>query len=232
MLSSSSPEDVLNFWFGEGVFGTDKMKDPSSTSAKMPLWFGMNSDYTPASSSLRSSLDSSCKTFSPLIRHFGKSLPPPSPVWETPLGLYARMILCDQMSRNAFRNTPEAFLYDVEGITCARAIVEVGAHLLPENESLSYFMFLMTPGQHSEDVKDHDMNLALIQHCKKVFGEGNDMVKRLEGYVVEHEQLCRRFGRYPWRNEALGRENTKEEEEWLADYDNLPSFAKSQMKER
>lgn len=121
------------------------------------------------------------------------------------------MILCDQMSRNAFRNTPEAFLYDVEGITCARAIVEVGAHLLPENESLSYFMFLMTPGQHSEDVKDHDMNLALIQHCKKVFGEGNDMVKRLEGYVVEHEQLCRRFGRYPWRNEALGRENTKEE---------------------
>ena len=37
MLSSSNPEDVLNFWFGEGVFGTDKMKDPSSTSAKVSI---------------------------------------------------------------------------------------------------------------------------------------------------------------------------------------------------
>jgi uncharacterized protein (DUF924 family) len=38
------------------------------------------------------------------------------------------------------------------------------------------------------------------------------MVKTLEKYAVEHADLCRRFGRYPLRNEALGRESTKEEE--------------------
>ena len=42
--------------------------------------------------------------------------------------------------------------------------------------------------------------------------------------------LQKRFGRYPHRNKLLGRTNTEEEEEYLKDYDNLPVWAKSQMK--
>jgi len=38
-----------------------------------------------------------------------------------------------------------------------------------------------------------------------------------------------RFGRYPHRNALLGRKNTPEEEAWLADVDNLPSWALSQV---
>jgi len=94
-----------------------------------------------------------------------------------------------------------------------------------------YFNFLLTPGQHSEDLKDHDMNMELLAYCKGKF-PCSPQVGQLEKYVVEHADLCRRFGRYPWRNEAMGREDTEEEKAWLDDYDNLPSFAKSQMKRR
>ena len=53
--------------------------------------------------------------------------------------------------------------------------------------------------------------------------------ERLQSAVVEHSEVVERFGRYPHRNAQLGRESTAEEKAWLADVDNLPSWAKSQL---
>jgi uncharacterized protein (DUF924 family) len=46
---------------------------------------------------------------------------------------------------------------------------------------------------------------------------------------ADHKRIVERFGRYPHRNPAMGRESTADEAAWLADYDNLPGFAKSQL---
>jgi uncharacterized protein (DUF924 family) len=45
----------------------------------------------------------------------------------------------------------------------------------------------------------------------------------------DHKDVIDRFGRYPHRNQALGREHSAEEAAWLADYENMPAWAKSQQ---
>ena len=54
-------------------------------------------------------------------------------------------------------------------------------------------------------------------------------VLNLQGSCKKHTDVVERFGRYPHRNRAMGREDTAEEAEWLADWENLPGWARSQL---
>ena len=216
---------VIDFWFGGPAAS---LWGPRDVSKVAPMWYGMKSDFSgPASDADKAAADAACREYIDLIREAGKE--GGLAEWEeTDEGLYAKMLLCDQLPRNAFRGSGEAFAYDGVGVKCARELVKRKAY--EKFESMCYFSFLTTPGQHSEDVTLHDMNLGILDYVKgaEKFA-GDRQVGMLEQYVKEHADLCKRFGRYPWRNEAMGRESTEEEKAWLADYDNLPSFAKSQM---
>ena len=131
------------------------------------------------------------------------------------------MILCDQVSRNAFRGTPDAFAFDDAAIVEARKIYADETY---KQYQAGHFMFLFTPSQHSELKTDHDMGLALLEYAEDKFGK--DKFAQMRHHVIEHKAVVDRFGRYPHRNKQLGRDSTPEEEAWLADVDNLPAWAK------
>ena len=73
------------------------------------------------------------------------------------------------------------------------------------------------PFEHSEDLGAHgrakELIEELIRDCKG--GKGEGLTGDMLGFLKAHSDVLERFGRYPYRNEAIGRESTKEELEWL-----------------
>jgi len=138
------------------------------------------------------------------------------------------MLLCDQLSRNCFRGTDEAFAYDDTAVACCRALMSKRG--LWTAYAPAQLTFLLTPGQHSEDLRDHEANMDVIRHLEEALGEGDPFTRTMRGFVVDHMTVVERFGRYPHRNAVLGRASTAEEEAYLADVDHLPGWAKSQLK--
>jgi uncharacterized protein (DUF924 family) len=122
---------------------------------------------------------------------------------ETPLGRLAEIIVLDQFSRNIFRDSPQAFAFDEQALALAQEAVKVKAdeNLEPVQKS-----FLYMPFMHSESLAMHEIATNLYQ------------APGLEGnldFELKHKVIIDRFGRYPHRNEILGRESTPEEIEFL-----------------
>ena len=124
--------------------------------------------------------------------------------WRTsPQGRLAEIIILDQFSRNMFRNTPEAFKNDKLALSLAQAAVASGDdQKLPIQERA----FLYMPYMHSESEVIH----AEAVHLFSQPGLENNLE-----FELEHKGLIDRFGRYPYRNEILGRDSTREELEFL-----------------
>ena len=98
------------------------------------------------------------------------------------------MILTDQLPRNCFRGTPEAYSYDSKAITYARSI--------PKEVWTSYtfppLMFLTAAGQHSEQIDDHEKNCEIVAFVEGKRGEDDDEVKMLKFYVNDHMKVIQR----------------------------------------
>jgi uncharacterized protein (DUF924 family) len=120
-----------------------------------------------------------------------------------PQGRLAEIILLDQFSRNIHRHTPEAFSRDPMALTLAQEAVAAGVHKrLAENERV----FLLMPYMHSESKLIHTQAERLFyEHAPA----GN------YEYELKHKAIIDRFGRYPHRNDILGRTSTPEELEFL-----------------
>lgn len=114
-------------------------------------------------------------------------------------GRLAEIILLDQFSRQIHRGTAKAFASDDMALALAQEAV-AGGHDL--NVPLERRMFFYLPYMHSESLVIHEESLRL--HQSLGIEEG---VK----YELAHQDVLRRFGRYPRRNEALGRVSTPEE---------------------
>lgn len=124
--------------------------------------------------------------------------------WRTdPRGRLAEIIVLDQFSRNIHRGTPQAFSQDPMALVLSQEAVVAKAHVtLSTNAERS---FLLMPYMHSESRVIH----ALADELFKEHAAGN------YEYEVKHKAIVDRFGRYPHRNEVLGRESTPEELEFL-----------------
>ena len=130
---------------------------------------------------------------------------------ETPEGCLAYIILFDQFPRNMFRGTAKAFATDAKALACAE-------HALKKHfdKGLPVIQrrFVYLPFEHSEDMADQNKAVDLFKSIKDDDPLGYD-------YAIKHKEVIEKFGRFPGRNKALGRENTKEEEFFLADPNNL-----------
>jgi uncharacterized protein (DUF924 family) len=122
---------------------------------------------------------------------------------DTPRGALAYIIVLDQFSRNMFRGTARMFASDAQALAAARAAIDRGydAALPPAERG-----FLYMPLMHSEDLADQERCVELFQAFA-----GSDQVR----YAQQHREIIRRFGRFPHRNEVLGRASTSEELEFL-----------------
>lgn len=123
---------------------------------------------------------------------------------ETAEGSLALLILLDQFPRNAFRDTGHAFATDPLARMFARRALDAGHDLEIEGDVRRFFYL---PLQHSEDMADQDRQVELFQ---------TRMDRKLDDRWAEHHHgVVARFGRFPHRNAALGRETTAEEAAFL-----------------
>ena len=115
-------------------------------------------------------------------------------------GGLALLLLLDQFPRNVFRGSGHAFATDPLALMFAGQLVETG---LDQQVEPALRMFCYLPFQHSERLEDQDRAVALLQ------ASGDPR------WALHHRDLIRRFGRFPHRNAALGRENTPQEQAYL-----------------
>ena len=119
---------------------------------------------------------------------------------ETARGCLALVILLDQLSRNFYRGTPEAFAHDADALALATAAIARGFDReLSESERACLYM----PFEHSEDLTDQEQGVALM--------EGLASDPGWHRFAVMHRDIIARFGRFPHRNEILGRQSSAEE---------------------
>jgi len=118
---------------------------------------------------------------------------------DSPEGTLAYIILLDQFTRNIFRNSPKAFAADHLARAAAVRAIDAGLDAGLENERR---VFLYLPLEHSENLEDQERSVALF----KALGDAEKT-----DYAVRHRDIIQRFGRFPHRNDVLGRESTDAE---------------------
>ena len=117
----------------------------------------------------------------------------------TPAGRLAEVIVLDQFSRNINRGEAQAFANDALALGLAQEAVAAGAdRLLAPAERA----FLYMPYMHSESAAIHTLAVALFSQP--------GLEHNLD-FELRHKAIIDRFGRYPHRNDALGRTSTAEE---------------------
>ncbi len=121
-------------------------------------------------------------------------------------GCLALCLLLDQFPRNMYRGTPRAFATDGRALVISKFALAKGFDqvLAPIKRR-----FLYLPFEHSENLNDQRKAAELFEKIKKDDPLGYD-------YAMRHLKVIEQFGRFPHRNKILGRMNTPEEEEYLA----------------
>jgi uncharacterized protein (DUF924 family) len=185
-MPARAAEDVLDFWFVPD--------EPASGASAFPTrdhWFRKDPAFD---ADVR-------ERFGALI---ARALAGGLGEWcDTPRGALARVLLLDQFTRNAFRDTPDAFAGDARALATARDALARGydAALTPVER-----WFLYMPFEHSEALEDQERAVALFHALARDTGLSDPV-----DWAERHAEVVRRFGRFPHRNAILGRESTAEE---------------------
>lgn len=196
--SEPAQEDVRRFWFGE--FDADGLCEPSVVGR----WFDGG------------------EAFDIEIRErFGESvdhaLAGGVEEWAaTPAGLLALVVTLDQFPRNLFRGSGRSFAGDARALGLARRAVDSGwaARLRPVER-----LFLFLPFEHAEDRAEQTRSCALYATLlDDVPAAGRLLFESSLEHAERHRVAIERFGRFPGRNEALGRESTPEERAFLEEH--------------
>ncbi len=123
-------------------------------------------------------------------------------------GALALVLLFDQFPRNMFRGFPEAFSTDTKARAVASLALVKGYDRDAPPEPRQFFYM---PFMHSEALADQERCLAL-------FRERLPEAKTSRSFALRHREVIARFGRFPARNKALGRQTTPEEAKFLASH--------------
>lgn len=116
----------------------------------------------------------------------------------------ALILLLDQFPRNVFRDTAHMFATDPLARHYARRFLDQG---FIDQIDAELRLFICVPFVHSEALSDHDYALTLYQHHAAGSME----------WAEHHRSIIVRFGRFPHRNDSLGRITTPEEQQFLDD---------------
>ena len=117
----------------------------------------------------------------------------------------------DQYSRHIFRNLKEGYEND-------KNCVEVSKKIYSEKKEKNYKiferMFIGMPFMHSESLEDQEIGVEYFENllndcdCKEI-------IKMNLFYTKEHRDVIKKFGRFPHRNNILGRNGSNDEDEFL-----------------
>lgn len=124
-------------------------------------------------------------------------------LWLTyPTGALAYVVLMDQFPRNMFRGEARAFTSDRQAMAAAKAAIHRKWDLRIDEPARQFFYL---PMMHSENLSDQDRCVRLLKERMPQTGADNLLHARA------HREVIRLFGRFPYRNTALGRASTAPE---------------------
>jgi len=183
--------EVLNFWFGD--LGTADLP----TSDRTNLWFGENEQLK-----------------QDFLKQFGNeyetAVEGKLNYWsDTPRGRLALIILLDQFSRYLHKKSSEAFTYDPIALQlCSEGLEQNVDHSLTLIERVFFYMPLV----HSEDATIQEMSIKRFQELVSLsLPETTQIYQLFLAYAYAHFRVIKQFGRFPQRNQILGRESTQDE---------------------
>lgn len=125
---------------------------------------------------------------------------------ETAMGRLAEIIVLDQFSRQLYRGSARAFAQDPMALALAQEVVAQG---LDRDMGLTERNFLYLPYMHSE-------SLVVHEEAMRLFSAMNNA--EILDYEIKHRDCIARFGRFPFRNAALGRASTPEELAYIEEF--------------
>jgi len=121
-------------------------------------------------------------------------------------GVLSFLILCDQFPRNMFRGQAAAFATDAASLNATALAIQNGWDLkVPEPAR----QFIYMPLMHSETLADQDLAIEMFAQRMPETGMSN------HEHCIAHRYVIATFGRFPYRNAALGRTTTPAEQAFL-----------------
>ena len=187
----SNPEEVLDFWFGrEGEEGYGEFRE---------AWFTKDPEVDR-------------EIWDRFESVYEEAAAGRLDHWKDEArSCLALIILLDQFPRNMFRGDPKTYASDEKAREGARHAVEraYDRELPPYGR-----LFVYLPFEHSENLEDQRISVELFRGLAAEMGS-----EELLGYAARHMEIIERFGRFPHRNEILGRATTREEAEFLKEPD-------------
>lgn len=188
---SDKIHEILNAWFGD--LGRADLPSSDRTS----LWFGDNE-----------------KLKNDMVKHFNIEYQAATSgqliEWaSTPRGRLALIILLDQFSRWAHRNSSTAFNFDK---TAQQLCIEGLRANMDKSLTLIERVFFYMPLVHAEDTEIQDTSIQLFQSLVSLsMTETTQVYQLFLAYAYAHFRVIKEFGRFPQRNVILGRVSTSEE---------------------
>ncbi len=187
---------VLSFWFMETQLSAPQIDK------RMDIWFGEDEVF-----------DHECK------KEFADDVALASAGklnhWaHRPTGRLALILLLDQFRRNIYRNTAAAFEKDPVALKlCVEGAMQKKDRGLTPIQKAFFYM----PLQHAESRKVQAKSVDLFERlAAAVSPTYRETFETIAQFAELHRDIVEQFGRFPHRNKLLGRENTPEEDEYLA----------------
>jgi uncharacterized protein (DUF924 family) len=182
-ISAAMQREILDFWFGPPPHG------------ERDVWFRKNPAFD---ATIRERFGAAIDTA--LAGGFAE--------WSaTAHGALAHVLLLDQFTRNAFRDTPRAFAGDAQALATSQEAIAGGADCVLDPYER---WFLYMPFVHSEDGAIQQRAVELFTALASQTGLTGPL-----DWTARHAAVVRRFGRFPHRNAILGRPSTAEETAFL-----------------
>jgi uncharacterized protein (DUF924 family) len=193
--------EILEYWFGQGSF------DAARLTERAAFWFGGDGPEKAAArdAEIREKLG-------PLL---GRAARGELDAWaSSPRRRLALILLFDQVPRNIHRGTARSFAFDPQAL---RLTVE-GLHLAAD-QALNPVerLFFYLPLEHAESMEAQDASVKAYERlAEESPAELRGFIEGTVKYAHSHRDIIAKFGRFPHRNVALGRESTPAELAWLA----------------
>ena len=189
-------DEILSFWFKEQALSAPQID------RRMDIWFGEDPDFdNEIEAKFADDVASASKG---KLDHWG----------DDPRGRLALIILIDQFRRNIYRNTAKAFAKDKLAL---RLCVEGAMQKKDKGLTPIQKVFFYMPLQHAESRKVQAKSADLYNRlAESVSPTHRETFLTVAQFAELHRDIIEQFGRFPHRNALLGRENTPEEDEYLA----------------
>ena len=186
-MSSEQAKRILDFWFGT--------PEQASYGKPRQIWFIKKPEFDR-------------EVEARFLSDYEQAAAGNLDTWKSsPLSCLALILLLDQFPRNMFRGKSQAFATDWQALSTAEYAIAQGydRELLPVQR---WFIYL--PFEHSENLEHQRQAVRLFEQLS----DDPDSASCID-YAIRHMQVIQRFGRFPHRNEILGRVSTIEEKEFL-----------------